>query len=461
MKEIKNWLFVPAFVLIFIGASYLTYSQILPFYSVPEITLEKKVLNLEDPLVIKFDRGVIRHKVESSFSLLPNVIGKVFWRNNDLVFAPAEPWKPGEHYRVNFTGVTSIVSNFSYNGFFSTEEYPKVQSISPIEESVVNPNASIEFNFDRGKPDIRYDFQVFPSFNYRLTVDAERKNVRLIPDNPLTQGARYQIIAKQSYKGKGEKLWYPEQVANFQFQTSPPPKAGKTLPANNETGVKEFTPFKVYFDKSMKIEDADYFFEVEPKVSGKFTAEDEDKTIIFKPSKWALNTNYTVRIKSGWSAQDGTFLNEDILVKFKTFDSSGIMNKTSSATTEPFFKEGQYVDINLSKQILSIFSDGTNLGNYRISSGKRGMATPTGTFSILSKRKRAWSKKYGLFMPYWMQFTRAGHGIHELPEWPGGYKEGANHLGIPVSHGCVRLGVGAAETVYGFVETGTPVRIHY
>jgi lipoprotein-anchoring transpeptidase ErfK/SrfK len=52
------------------------------------------------------------------------------------------------------------------------------------------------------------------------------------------------------------------------------------------------------------------------------------------------------------------------------------------------------------------------------------------------------------------------YGLHELPEWPNGYKEGASHLGIPVSHGCVRLGVGAAVRVFNWVEIGTPVVIY-
>jgi lipoprotein-anchoring transpeptidase ErfK/SrfK len=64
-------------------------------------------------------------------------------------------------------------------------------------------------------------------------------------------------------------------------------------------------------------------------------------------------------------------------------------------------------------------------------------------------------------MPFWMAVAADGKfGIHELPEWPGGYKEGANHLGIPVSHGCIRLGVGPAKQVYDWTEVGTPVVIY-
>jgi lipoprotein-anchoring transpeptidase ErfK/SrfK len=89
------------------------------------------------------------------------------------------------------------------------------------------------------------------------------------------------------------------------------------------------------------------------------------------------------------------------------------------------------------------------------------MNTPKGEFSIQNKTPRAWSNKYKLYMPYWQAITPSGeYGIHELPEWPGGYKEGANHLGTPVSHGCVRLGIGAAERVYAWTEIGTPIIIY-
>ncbi len=89
------------------------------------------------------------------------------------------------------------------------------------------------------------------------------------------------------------------------------------------------------------------------------------------------------------------------------------------------------------------------------------MDTPKGKHQIYNKHPRAWSNKYGLYMPYWMAITTDGRfGIHELPEWPGGYKEGQNHLGIKVSHGCVRLGVGPAKVVYNWADIGTPVIVY-
>jgi len=121
---------------------------------------------------------------------------------------------------------------------------------------------------------------------------------------------------------------------------------------------------------------------------------------------------------------------------------------------------GKYIDINLSTQTLTTFQDGNVVYASKISSGASGTPTPTGTWKILNKNKRAWSSRYKLYMPYWMAITSQGHGIHELPEYPNGYKEGAASIGRAVSHGCVRLPVGAAATIYNWSNVGDTVYVH-
>lgn len=121
---------------------------------------------------------------------------------------------------------------------------------------------------------------------------------------------------------------------------------------------------------------------------------------------------------------------------------------------------GRFIEINLSEQNLYRF-DGTSLvETHKVSTGKWSMPTPEGEYSINNKDPRAYSQRYELYMPYWMAFIGSEYGIHELPEWPDGTKEGESHLGTPVSHGCVRLGRGDAQAVYDWVEIGTPVFIH-
>lgn len=120
--------------------------------------------------------------------------------------------------------------------------------------------------------------------------------------------------------------------------------------------------------------------------------------------------------------------------------------------------EGKYLDVDLTTQRLCRI-DGANIVDcFIISSGKASMPTPTGTFSITGKSPRAFSAKYGLWMPWWEQFN-GPYGIHELPETDT-WKEVPDHLGTPVSHGCVRLGVGPAQAVYDWTSIGTPVYIH-
>ena len=141
--------------------------------------------------------------------------------------------------------------------------------------------------------------------------------------------------------------------------------------------------------------------------------------------------------------------------------SSSVQVEAATAAAQPAILEGKYIDINLSSQMLSLFQDGALLDSYPVSTGRIGMETPRGTHAIANKSPRAWSRKYGVFLPYWMAITPNGvFGIHELPENPSGDREGANDLGIPVSHGCVRLDIGPAERVYNWAEIGTPVVVY-
>jgi lipoprotein-anchoring transpeptidase ErfK/SrfK len=121
---------------------------------------------------------------------------------------------------------------------------------------------------------------------------------------------------------------------------------------------------------------------------------------------------------------------------------------------------GKYIDVDLTNQKLCQVEGNAVIACHVISSGKASTPTPTGTFAIQNKDPRRWSNASSLWMPWWEQFADGGYGIHELPEWPNGYKEGQAHLGTPVSHGCVRLGIGEAEQVYNWTDIGTPVYIH-
>jgi len=141
-----------------------------------------------------------------------------------------------------------------------------------------------------------------------------------------------------------------------------------------------------------------------------------------------------------------------------------------SASPEALEKK---IVINRKAQILSYYLGDMLLSSTIVSTGKASMPTPVGEYQVIEKNPYRWSRSASLWMPFWLMFDARGYGIHELPEWPtsaqasagkpgsltnrSGIKEGEEHLGTPVSHGCVRLGVGPAEELYNWAELGTKV----
>jgi len=116
--------------------------------------------------------------------------------------------------------------------------------------------------------------------------------------------------------------------------------------------------------------------------------------------------------------------------------------------------------IDISTQRLGVLSYGFESAKFPISTGTWNYPTPKGAHAITNKIKRAYSRRYGLYMPWWMAIVPSGtYGIHELPEWPNGTKEGEGHLGQRRSHGCIRLGVGPAKALYDWGKVGVPVTV--
>jgi hypothetical protein len=109
-------------------------------------------------------------------------------------------------------------------------------------------------------------------------------------------------------------------------------------------------------------------------------------------------------------------------------------------------------------RILCIFLDRQYFGAYEngklsfwgpVSSGRKGMDTPAGKFSVKWKNKLYHSKKYNSDMPFAINISNDGVFIHEqaLP-------------GRPASHGCIRLLREDAQKIYAWIEKNDPVIIN-
>lgn len=123
------------------------------------------------------------------------------------------------------------------------------------------------------------------------------------------------------------------------------------------------------------------------------------------------------------------------------------------------------VRVDLSAQQLSLVVNGVSLYTMPISSGASDTPTPKGTYKIMSKQElRVGGASPHYRMPYFQMFTKYGHGLHALPylgSTTGGWfwQEALTHIGVPVSHGCIRLLPEDAVLMYQFTDIGTVLEI--
>jgi lipoprotein-anchoring transpeptidase ErfK/SrfK len=103
------------------------------------------------------------------------------------------------------------------------------------------------------------------------------------------------------------------------------------------------------------------------------------------------------------------------------------------------------ITINKTKQTMTVFLDGMEKYNWPVSTGRPGYSTPSGTYTATSMNEIWYSKQWDNSpMPHSIFFIKDGHAIH-------GTYEGRN-LGKPASHGCVRISLENAVTLYALVE---------
>jgi len=123
------------------------------------------------------------------------------------------------------------------------------------------------------------------------------------------------------------------------------------------------------------------------------------------------------------------------------------------------------LEVDLSEQILYAKFGDIAVWEMQTSTGAWDTPTPPGSYTIFQKQELRIGGEYPHYrMPWWQYWDARGYGIHGLPYLgtDGGafWQEANDHIGIPVSHGCVRTLPEDAETLYYFTEIGTPIVIH-
>ena len=118
---------------------------------------------------------------------------------------------------------------------------------------------------------------------------------------------------------------------------------------------------------------------------------------------------------------------------------------------------GVRVTTDLSSQTMVVRVNGVVRHRWRVSSGKKGYRTPTGTYRPGRMYREYYSRKYDNSpMPHSI-FFRGGYAIHGT-----GY---TRNLGRTASHGCIRLHPSNARKLYNLVrahgKSNTRISIFY
>jgi hypothetical protein len=99
--------------------------------------------------------------------------------------------------------------------------------------------------------------------------------------------------------------------------------------------------------------------------------------------------------------------------------------------------------IELKRQEVVLYKDGSPVVSGKISTGRPGYDTPPGHYLVTDKIRMQKSTIYKVSMPYFLRLSFSEYGIHQ----------GVNP-GRPASHGCIRIG---EETVAKSVFDQTPI----
>ena len=119
--------------------------------------------------------------------------------------------------------------------------------------------------------------------------------------------------------------------------------------------------------------------------------------------------------------------------------------------------------VNLKDQITYIYKGSINnwdkIKSFKCSTGIESEKTPTGIFDVRERGAWFFSDKYNQGGKYWVQFY-GDYLFHSVPYNKYQSEVVDYTLGVPASHGCIRLKTEDAKWIYDNIESGTKVIIN-
>ncbi len=187
------------------------------------------------------------------------------------------------------------------------------------------------------------------------------------------------------------------------------------------------------------------------------------------PEKIGLYREFYTPVAEGISWMDGGMFSTDVKVGEPdiTPEKRELLSyiQQSANLADIDLSGEKHIEVDLSEQKMLLKIGDYTISEFRVSTGKARTPTPVGVTHIMEKQEvRVAAKSPHYIMPKWMMFRKGGYGIHALPSLANDsgvfWREALTNIGIPVSHGCIRLLPKDAEFAYSFAEVGTKIEVH-
>lgn len=177
----------------------------------------------------------------------------------------------------------------------------------------------------------------------------------------------------------------------------------------------------------------------------------------------------------GWAVDTSSLVStiEDAVTNGSQGEISVPCSQTGNGFTAPGMDWGAYCDVDLTEQHARYYdASGNLLWESGIVSGKPGGgdATPTGTYYLKTHQSpsmlRGPKKEDGKYeweseVQYWMPFVGNLVGLHDASWQPSSVFSNPDAYKTYGSHGCVNLPTDKAAEIYGIIQNGDPVIVHW
>jgi len=261
------------------------------------------------------------------------------------------------------------------------------------------------------------------------------------PDKPFVHGEQYKITLGAGIRSLGGSQ--TDRPVEVSFTAAEPPKVIRTEPAGGEKKVVLYRPVECELDREVEsalIRITDPSEDI--MVPGRTIV--EGKRVVFRPVR-AFLPGKTYKVFLAADSKDHEPLGEYSF----SFSTVEMGNK-------------YWVDVRLGDiHTVKVYRGDILVRHMVASGGREATPTPIGSFYTQDRGHSFWSPRFGEGATYWVRLVGQVL-VHSVPKddrWKTKEDEHAR-LGLPASHGCIRLDEKDARWFYENIPMGTLVIIH-